>query len=77
LTENSARSFILRCAAYQRKLTRIFNRGLTGTADLPMEETGKPDPAALLWAESRKAKAKVEWLRRQPNNYWPQLDRGQ
>jgi hypothetical protein len=40
--------------------------------DLPVEVVNVvPTP------EYAEAKKKIDWLKRQPSNYWPQLDRGQ
>ena len=71
-SESQARRWLVKCAAFQRKVTRLYLRGLRMPLDLPVEVVNVvPTP------EYAAAKKIIDWLKRQPSNYWPQLDRGQ
>jgi hypothetical protein len=76
-TETQARRWLVKCAAFQRKITRMYLHGLRMPLDLPVQVTGESEGDPALLIDFKKASAKIAWLKRMPDSYWPQLDRGQ
>ena len=73
-TESQARRWLVKCAAFQRKITRMYLHGLRMPLDLPVEVRGEPEGDPALLIDYKKARTKIAWMKRQPNSYWPQLD---